>query len=137
MTLDVSPLTKAVGQLEKSLAFSNSNEAKKDPELFVQFRAAAIQAFEYSYELCVKMLQRQLESMSASALNIDHLSFRDLIRTGAEKGLITNPTAWFQYRELRNITAHTYDEEKADRVYKILAEFLSAARLLLKELSSR
>lgn len=137
MTLDVSPLAKAINQLEKSLAFASSNEAQRNAELFVQFRAAAIQAFEYSYELGVKMLQRQLESMSPSVQNIDHLSFRDLIRTGAEKGLIANPTAWFHYRELRNITAHTYDEDKADRVYKILAEFLNAAQLLLKELSSR
>jgi nucleotidyltransferase substrate binding protein (TIGR01987 family) len=137
MTLDTTPLDRAINQLGKSLLFASGKEAKNNAELFIQFRAASIQAFEYSYELCVKMLQRQLELTASSTQNIDHLSFRDLVRTGAEKGLIADPNPWFQYRELRNITAHTYDEEKADRVYKVLPEFLTAAKLLLKELQSK
>ncbi len=112
MTLDVTALKKAISQLGKSLQFSVSREAKNNPELFVQFRAASIQAFEYSYELCVKMLQRQLELTASSAQNIDHLPFRDMVRVGAEKGLISDPQPWFLYRDLRNITPTTYDEAK-------------------------
>jgi len=131
MELDFTPLTKAISQLEKSLRFATN---EKNPELFIQFRAASIQAFEYSYELCVKMLQRQLELIAPSSQNIDHLSFRDLIRTGAEKGLVTDPEKWFQFRELRNITAHTYDEAKADRVYKFLPDFLDSSKALTEKI---
>lgn len=134
MTLDLSPLIKAICQLEKSLAFAAGKDASNNAELFIQFRAASIQAFEYSYELCIKMLKRQIELTAPSAQNIDHLSFRDLVRTGAEKGLVAEPEKWFQFRELRNITAHTYDEVKADRVYKFLPDFLNSAKALLKKL---
>ncbi|MFH0985222.1 MAG: HI0074 family nucleotidyltransferase substrate-binding subunit [Candidatus Omnitrophota bacterium] len=137
MILDLTPLKKAINQLGKSLQFARSEDAKKNEELFIQFRAASIQAFEYSYELCVKMLQRHLELSASSTQNIDHLSFRDLVRTGAEKGLIPDPEKWFSYRELRNITAHTYDEAKADRVYQTLPAFLRSAEDLLKLLQPK
>ena len=137
MTLDFSALTKAVNQLEKSLAFTVSKDARNNTELFIQFRAASIQAFEYSYELCVKMLELQLALTAPSAQTIDHLSFRDLVRTGAEKGLVADPEKWFQFRELRNMTAHTYDEAKADRVYKFLPDFLNSAKTLLQKLSEK
>jgi len=60
MKLVLSPFEKALDQLRKSLDFMNSPKAKEDPALYEQFRGACIQAFEYSYELAVKMIRRQL-----------------------------------------------------------------------------
>ena len=108
--------------------------AQKDNNLFVQFRSAAIQAFEYSYEMCVKMIKRQLETMSPSAEDIEHLGYRDLIRVAAEKGLVSNPEAWFKFRDKRNKTTHTYDETKAKDVYGILPLFLDETKHLLARL---
>lgn len=65
------------------------------------------------------------------------VSFRELIREGAEKGFIHDVKAWFVYREQRNITSQTYDQEKAASVYKTALEFLSDAGKLLAVLQSR
>jgi len=134
--LDLTPFKKALEQLDKSLAFCNSDLAEKDSEIFLQFRSAAIQAFEYTYEISVKMLKRHLENIEASADTIDHLSYKNLIRTGAEKGLIDDPVAWFNFREKRNITSHAYDEDKAENVYEILPEFSKKAHFLFEQLNS-
>ena len=67
-------------------------------------------------------------------VEIDQLSFKDLFRTGGEKGLIDKVDAWFEYRRLRNITAHTYDEGKADDVFNAAGRFLKDARSLLRVL---
>lgn len=134
--LDYSSLEKALRQLEKSINYTHSPLAKEDLEIAEQFQLAAIQAFEYSYELCIKMIRRKLEEMADSAESVDHLGFRDLIRTAAEKGLISDPNLWFEYRERRNITSHTYNREKADDVYKIVEDFLTHAQILLAQLTS-
>lgn len=134
--LDITPLKNAANQLEQSLVYTESELAKKDPTLHLLLRAAAIQAFEFTFELSIKMLERQL-SIMAIAANIDRLAYRDLLRVGAEKGLIDDPVVWFEYREKRNITSHTYDIAKAKLIYKALPEFLQHVRSLIKQLEAK
>lgn len=131
--LYLDPLAKAIDQLAASLKYGASELAASDPALARQFRAAAIQAFEYTFELSTKMLRRRLKEI-LSAAEVDRLSYRDLIRTGAEKGFIDDPASWFLFRELRNITSHTYDEAKAEQIALVLPAFLGRARFLLREL---
>lgn len=128
MALDLSPLGKAIYSLERAII-----RAKQD-ELDEELRDAVIQRFEYTYELCWKMLKRQIEAEAASPTTIDQLSFRDLLREAAEKGFIDNPEIWFVYREQRNITSHTYDEEKAEQVRATAYEFINAAKKLFTKL---
>ncbi len=114
-------------------AVNRSQRTLDDEEL----RDAVILRFEYTYELCWKMLKRQLEEESPHPSAVDALSFRDLLREGAEKGMIRCVEDWFIYREQRNITAHTYDENKAISVYNTALNFLPDARDLLNELEKR
>jgi len=136
MKLDVSSLRIALTALEKSLKFLASDMAK-DPDLHEQFRAAAIQAFEFTHESAFKMLKRQLEQMSADPASIDTLSYMDVIRTGAEAGLIQDIARYRDYREKRNITTHTYDQAKAEQIVSILRDFRDDVRHLLAELERR
>lgn len=131
MALDLSSLNKAINNMER--AVNRSQRTPDDEEL----RDAVIQRFEYTYELCWKMLKRQLEEESPHPSAVDALSFRDLLREGAEKGMIRCVEDWFVYREQRNITAHTYDENKAISVYNTALNFLPDARDLLNELEKR
>ena len=122
--LDFSPLQKALATLAEALA-----AAKERPgDLFV--RDAAIQRFEYSYELCIKSLRRQLEAMADSPSQIDGLGYKDMLRLALERKLLANTAPWFVFRELRNITSHTYDASKAERVFAGLPQFLRAAKSL-------
>lgn len=137
MRLDVSPLVKAVGQLEKSLGFLRSDLAASEPALRDQFRAASIQAFEYVYELATKMIRRQLEQIVPNPSELREVSFLDLMRTAADSGLVRDPRVWGEYRELRNQTSQTYDEGKAEGLVARLEGFLQDARFTTSELERR
>lgn len=130
MKLDLSTFEKAIRRLEESLAFCNSELALSDPKIFEQFRMAAIQAFEYTYEISWKMLKRHLENISGSPLESD-MNFSDLIRTGNEYGLLLSDwRQWKIFREMRSITSHTYDEAKAADVFAVIPQMLEEARYL-------
>ena len=126
--LDFSALTKAVHSLSQALQAA----AVRPDDLLV--RDGCIQRFEYTYELSVKCMRRQLEALADSPSSIDELGFKDMVRAAAERGLLDNPQAWFGYRELRNATAHTYDADKALAVFTALPDFLLHAERLSKQL---
>ena len=137
MKLDVTALEKALSQLEQSLSYLHSGLAAGDPGLRTQFRAAAIQGFEYTYELAVKMIRRQMAQISAVPAELAEMAFKDLIRKAADAGLVVDPESFFLYREIRNMTAHTYDEAKAEKVLSTLEGFRKDVLVLLKELKRR
>lgn len=138
MSIDLSPLGNAISQLEKSLAYANSDLAKADPGLFEQLRNSVIQCFEFTYELSHKMLKRHLEEVAANPEEIDLGSFQNLIRTGNEKGLLrSNWLRWKDYRQARTNSSHTYDAEKAESVYAIARDFLDEACFLYAKLVER
>ena len=127
--IDYSSLSRAVSSLEEGV-----NAYIKNPEnLFI--RDATIQRFEYTYELAHKMLKRYLELSEPNAETIDQMAFPALIRTASERGLLLNGwDVWKLYRDARNITSHTYNEEKASNVCKMIPAFLSEVSYLLAKL---
>ena len=60
MTLELTPLEKAVSQLKGSMDMYNSELAENMPYTKQYFRSATIQAFEYTYELTFKMIKRHI-----------------------------------------------------------------------------
>jgi nucleotidyltransferase substrate binding protein (TIGR01987 family) len=126
--LDISSLQKAVASLERGIR--RASAAGDDEEL----RDAVIQRFEYTYELCWKMLKRRLEMDHPHPAEVDQMSFQGLLREGGERGLIEDVGRWMGYREQRNITAHTYDRTKAESVYATALEFIGDAKKLLSAL---
>ena len=130
--LNLESLNKAVRSLEEVVI-----EYQKDIDnKFI--RDATIQRFEYTFELCHKMLRRYLELTEASAESVEEMTFPALIRTSSERGLLLNSwEQWKQYRQGRNLTSHTYDEDKAIYVYSVIPAFLQDAQYLLQKLSER
>ena len=131
MTLDYSPLEKAIATL-----FEAMDEYQRNSTDFIW--DACIQRFEYTYDLSHKMLKRYLEQVSANPLEIDKMSFQNLIRTDAEKGgLLSSYDIWAGYREARNSTSHGYDENKAAEVFKQFPAFLNETKTLLANLKQQ
>ena len=131
MTLDLSSYEKALASLNEALV-----EYDRAANPFV--KDSCIQRFEYTYELAHKLLKRQLEAMSANPGEIDQLSFPDLIRQGAERGLLPSGwDAWKLFREARNATSHAYNEKKADEVFARIPAFRDEAAVLLANLKAR
>lgn len=138
MTIDFSSLGSAISQLEKSLQYASSPMAQSDPGLFEQLRNSVIQCFEFTYELSHKMLKRYLEETAASPDEIDLSTFQNLIRTGNEKGILRSDwSRWKEYRQARTDSSHTYDEDRAEVVYKIAPDFLLEAKYLFQQLMDR
>ena len=137
--LDLSALRDAVGSLEDGLEVVSDSEWFNQQSEKVQntLIAGVIQNFEFVYEISIKMVKRQIELESASPTEVDETNFRDVLRVAAEKGLIADVEAWFKYRKMRNITAPTYDHEKAQKVYQDTLIFIDDARALLQKLESR
>ena len=137
--LDLSALRSALSSLEDGLdvvrdtAWFDQQSAKVQNTLI----AGVIQNFEFVYEVGYKMLRRQIELEAASPADVDESNFRDVLRLAGEKGLITDVEAWFGYRQMRNITAHIDDHEKAQKVYEGILIFINDARALLASLEAR
>lgn len=137
--LDLTALHSAITSLDDGLAVVSDTAwfQQQSDKVRNTLVAGVIQNFEFVYEIGVKMLRRQLEAESDSPADIDQASFRDLLRMAAEKGLIDDVEAWFGFRQMRNITAHTYDHAKARQVYEGTSAFLTHARALLARLDAR
>ncbi|MBX3638968.1 MAG: nucleotidyltransferase substrate binding protein [Nitrosomonas sp.] len=137
--LDLSALRDAVGSLEDGLEVVSDSEwfNQQSEKVRNTLIAGVIQNFEFVYEISIKMVKRQIELESASPTEVDETNFRDVLRVAAEKGLVADVEAWFKYRKMRNITAHTYDHEKAQKVYQDTLIFIDDARALLQKLESR
>jgi len=134
-SLDLSPLQKALDSL--LFAIERTERERADDIVDDMLRDSVIQRFEYTYELCWKMLKRRLEMDVPSPESIDAMSFREMIREGAERGMIDDPLVWFEYRQKRNLTTHTYDETVAKDVYLAAVAFAGDAQTLLAALLQR
>jgi len=131
MALDFSSLEGALASLTRA-----AERSVREP-LDEEVRDAVILRFEYCYELCWKMLKRQLELELPNLSDADRMSFSELMREGAERGLVPNLERWMVYRHQRNLTSHVYDEIVAQSVHGTALEFLDDARALLSALQAR
>lgn len=138
MKLDLSSLENCIVQLEEALDLCNSEVARSNALYRRHWRASAIKAFEYTYEISVKMIVRYMELDSHSPAEIKHATFNNLLREAYGKNLIRSDiVAWQVYRKSRGTTSHTYDADKAQVILENIPDFLDEARYLLSRLQER
>lgn len=90
--LILTPLSKAVESLKRALA-QPKDEYTRD---------AAIQRFEYTYELCWRMLKRYLSTETG----VKEHNIKNLYREGGRQNLIDDVEKWFKYHSAKNLTSH-------------------------------
>jgi nucleotidyltransferase substrate binding protein (TIGR01987 family) len=86
-------------------------------ELSEAERGGLIQFFEMAFELSWKLLKDYLTDEG-----YDIKSPRGAIKQAFQNQLIANGQTWLMALEDRNLTSHTYDEETALRVEKMIRE---------------
>ena len=106
--IDITPLIKAKSKLDEALSKAIDWLDK----------TGAIQCFEYSYELSWKFMKKILYKKG-----LDYRNPKDVFRASAQNSLIEDPEIWFHFIDLRNETSHTYDDKRADEVFKELPRF--------------
>lgn len=127
-TLDFTALENSVYRLKEVVEKYKENE--KDSIV----RDSLIQRFEFTYSISLKLLRRYFMERAFFVDDINSLSFNDMVRTATRLGLLKSDLEmWTKYREMRNLTSHTYDEEVALKVAKIVPCFYEEAFYLLKK----
>ena len=130
-TLDFAPLGRAIDRLEEGLQQASS---RPDDGLL---RDGVIQRFEFTYELCWKLLLQHLESVWPDPSELEGVSFPALIRHGRDHGLLRSGLElWKDFRQARGVTSHIYDEDKSLEVFAMIPGFLEEARFLFLQLRS-
>jgi len=137
MNIDITPLEKALAQLEESLqlldakVWGDNNASRRNHE------RGAVQAFEFTYGVAVNLLKRQMEQIRPDSGEFGAMRFEDFLRASAAAGLIPSLENFFDYWEKRNLTSHNYNEEVSRQLLAILNPFAEDMRFLLKQLQDR
>lgn len=130
--LELTSLRKAIDSLEQSAAWYRKVAGNVPADIL---RDSVIQRFEYTYELCWKMMKRWLE-MNLGSTYVDGISRKELFRYAAEHHLIEDSMKWFSYHEARNETSHIYDESVAQDVFAVVDGFIADAEYLYKQIAN-
>ncbi|MEI2607673.1 MAG: nucleotidyltransferase substrate binding protein [Candidatus Promineifilaceae bacterium] len=122
--------TKALRQLQEAVELSQQRALSKLEE------QGLIQGFEYTYELAWNVLKDYFEVQGETAIH----GSRDAFRLAFQRGLVQDGETWMEMITSRILTAHTYNEEMAQKIAAAICqqyypEFLKLHDLLaqLKE----
>ena len=130
--------TEFVEKCMATLEYGASQLAQQEPAsaAYDVARAGCIKEFELVLELCGKLLRKRLSAYFCSRKESDSLTFKDSFRHAVKRSLVEAAAVqrWFQYRDLRNSTAHEYGEQYADAVVELLPAFIADAQALITAL---
>ena len=111
--IDIQPLINMKNLLKEFLCKEDIDEIDEKTAM------ASIQAFEISYELSWKILQRILRKYS-----IDVRFSKETFLKAADIRLVNDPKIWFKFLEKRNETVHSYNEDVLSDLIKIMPDFI-------------
>ena len=98
-------------------------------------RDSVIQRFEFTYSIALKALRKYFIERAFVIDDVNNLSFNEMIRIASKLNLIKSDLEkWTQYRTMRNLTSHTYDEEIALKVVGIVPDFYEEISFLLTKM---
>jgi nucleotidyltransferase substrate binding protein (TIGR01987 family) len=122
--IQIKKVTYNMGQFSKALETLRRAVETQENSEFVQ--DAAIQRFEYTYELSWKLIKSVLEIKGTM---LKHPN--DIFSAAFTSEWIQNPETWDAMIDDRNITSHTYKARSADEIYKaIVHAYYSEFRFL-------
>jgi len=137
MKIDITPLEKALTQLEGNLRLIDARVWGDDDEHRCAIERGAVQAFEFTYGLAIGLLIRQMEQDAPDPAKLSAMGIEDRFRMAANSGLIPDAVRFFDYRKKRNLTSHNYNEEISRQLLAVLNPFAQDTRFLLKQLQDR
>ena len=128
-TFNIIALENAEKRLQEMLA--RYNKEHEDEAV----RDSVIQRFEFTYSIALKTLRKYFIERAFVLEEVNQMSFNEMIRTASQLNLlVSNLEKWTVYREMRNMTSHTYDEEIALQVVSIIPDFSKEIAYLITRL---
>jgi nucleotidyltransferase substrate binding protein (TIGR01987 family) len=98
-------------------------------------RDAAIQRFEYTFEVTWKLLREYLLHKEGIVCNSPKSCFREAFSLGILNEGET--TSCLQMTDERNLTSHTYNQELSETLYKHISGYLALMRRLFDGIRQR
>ena len=128
-TFNIIALENAEKRLQEMLA--RYNKEHEDEAV----RDSVIQRFEFTYSIALKTLRKYFIERAFVLEEVNQMSFNEMIRTASQLNLlVSNLEKWIVYREMRNMTSYTYDEEIALQVVSIIPDFSKEIAYLITRL---
>ena len=128
-TFNIIALENAEKRLQEMLA--RYNKEHEDEAV----RDSVIQRFEFTYSIALKTLRKYFIERAFVLEDVNQMSFNEMIRTASQLNLlVSNLEKWIVYREMRNMTSYTYDEEIALQVVSIIPDFSKEIAYLITRL---
>jgi len=103
---------RALSQLKEAVELAQQRPLSKLEE------QGLIQAFEYTYELAWNTLKDYLQSQGETTIH----GSRDAFRLAFQRGLIQNGEVWMDMVRSRTLTSHTYNEDTAHQIARLVIE---------------
>lgn len=101
-------------------------------------RDSVIQRFEFTYSIALKTLKKYFEGVAFVMEDVQQMTFNQVIRVANQLDLLHfELDKWTEFRQMRNLTSHTYDEEVARKVVAVVPDFCEEVGYLLKQLRSK
>ena len=101
-------------------------------------RDSVIQRFEFTYSIALKTLKKYFEGVAFVMEDVQQMTFNQVIRVANRLDLLHfELDKWTEFRQMRNLTSHTYDEEVARKVVAVVPDFCEEVGYLLKQLRSK
>lgn len=117
-------------------AFSNLESAVElsiERQLSELEKQGLIQSFEFTFELCWKVLKDYLEYMQ-----VDVKFPRDVLKESFKYELISDGDLWMDMFNKRNLMAHTYDEKISNLSFELITtKYFAEIEKLIKLLAKK
>lgn len=127
--LDFTSLENSINRLSNAL--ERYKQSKSDDII----RDSVIQRFKFTYSITLKTLRKYFIERAFIVEDINSLSFNEMVRFASKLNLIKSDLEkWTEYRTMRNLTSHTYDEQIALKVVKIIPDFYEESLYLLQKM---
>ena len=118
--MDYTQLKTAIARFGEMLEAyrNNANRPSLEQEAV---QDSLIKRFEYTLEVAWKICKKHLEEEGFAEAVTG--SPKSIIRLAAQRNLISNPEAWFNYLQFRQDTSHDYSSDKAETVLDVAESF--------------
>lgn len=128
-TFEIDSLIKAKTKLNEVIIRFNQNQ--NDDAI----RDSVIQRFEFTYSTALKTIRKYFIEKAFIIDDINNMSFNEMIRTANQLNILKSDLeTWTKFREMRNLTSHTYNEVIAEQVVSIIPDFYKEIDWLVEAL---
>ena len=116
--------------LTKLISAQESKNRLIEAELEDMYLDLLVKRFEFTYEMSWKAIKRTLNMLGIEGVKSPRACFKEAF----SQAMLADEAIWLDMIEMRNLSAHTYDESEIQQLEEKISAYIVAFKALLKEL---